>query len=114
MAKRVNAGTPVEAFQRALESMPFMMVDFSAEWCGPCKQIAPHVDELSEQNPDLIFLQVDVDECPELTKAFRITAMPTFILFSGKSEVGRIMGADLAKLKGLVQRAASPAAPAQP
>ncbi|KAI9018216.1 thioredoxin domain-containing protein, partial [Hyaloraphidium curvatum] len=52
--------------------------DFKAVWCGPCKQIAPVFTKLAAENPDVLFLQADVDEQEEVAKQEDIEAMPTF------------------------------------
>jgi len=59
----------------------FIMVDFTASWCGPCKRISPYFIELSKQFPNAIFCKIDVDDCQDIAEYHRIRAMPTFILF---------------------------------
>ena len=59
-----------------------VLVDFYADWCGPCRMLAPVVDEVSAQySEDLVVGKVDVDKCPELAKQFRVMSIPTLILF---------------------------------
>lgn len=85
-----------------------MFVDFFAEWCGPCKQVAPKLEAYAEQYPDVTFLKVDVDNdaTQELSSKNGISAMPTFIAFLGGEEVGKVVGANLAKMEDLIKKCA--------
>ena len=59
-----------------------VLVDFWATWCGPCRMLAPVVDELAHENEDkLIVGKVDVDNCPDLAKKVGVMSIPTLILF---------------------------------
>ena len=64
------------------------LVDFYATWCGPCKMIAPVLEELKSAE----VIKVDVDEERELTMKFGISAVPTLILMKNKEEVARTQG----------------------
>lgn len=77
----VNARTPV-------------LIDFYAQWCGPCKMMAPIIDEVAKDfEGKLKVVKVDVDESGETAAAFGVTAMPTFVVFKNGQEVWRRMGA---------------------
>ena len=70
-----------------------MMVDFWAEWCGPCRMLAPMVDKLAAQYEGKVTVgKVNVDECPELARQFRVMNIPTLLLFRGGELVDRQMG----------------------
>eukprot|EP00906_Rhabdomonas_costata_P030440 RCo043028 len=112
MVKEVESRMSLAEFRIELESHPVTLVDFFAEWCGPCKQIAPVVEQLSKQNPNVTFLKVNVDECQELSQSLGVTAMPTFVLFARAKEITRLAGANPAKLKEILQKASSYAASA--
>ena len=58
-----------------------VLVDFWADWCGPCKMLGPVVEELSNETDDVVFAKVNVDEEPDLAGAFGIMSIPTLILF---------------------------------
>ena len=64
-----------------------VIVDFYATWCGPCKMLTPVLEQLSEENPDLIVLKVDVDEVGSLAAQFGIQAVPTLLLFKGGQQI---------------------------
>ena len=71
-----------------------VLVDFWAEWCGPCKMIAPILDELAvELNSSLKIVKVNADENTSLIAEFSIRSIPTMIVFVGGKEVKRITGA---------------------
>ena len=67
------------------------VVDFWATWCGPCRMIAPILDELAEEK-GLEVGKVNVDEEPDLARRFGITAIPTLVIMKGGKESGRIQG----------------------
>lgn len=69
-----------------------VILDFWAEWCGPCRMIAPVVEEIAAENPDILVGKVNVDEEGELAQKFRISAIPTLIAFRDGTMVGQSMG----------------------
>ena len=70
-----------------------VLVDFWAEWCGPCKMIAPILDEIAEERADeLMILKLDVDENPQSAIQFGVMGIPTLILFKDGEIVERITG----------------------
>lgn len=81
-----------------------VVVDFSATWCGPCQRIGPLFHALPSKYPQAIFLNVDVDKCPETAAAQGVSAMPTFILYRNKSKVDRLQGADMVALEAKIKK----------
>jgi thioredoxin 1 len=72
-----------------------VIVDFFANWCGPCKRIAPVFEELAQKVPEITFLKVNVDDSEALSSAFDIEALPTFVCIKDSKVFKRIEGADL-------------------
>ncbi len=66
-------------FAATVKSSPTVLIDFWAEWCGPCKQFGPVYDQVSESNPDIVFGKVDTDAQQELARSFNISAIPTLV-----------------------------------
>jgi len=73
--------------QLAAAGGKLVVVDFHATWCGPCKMIAPHLEEMDKTMDDVVFLKVDVDECEDIAEEYKVTAMPTFIFLKNLEKV---------------------------
>lgn len=71
----------VENFNDAVEGNDILLVDFWAAWCGPCRQFAPTYEAASEANPDIAFGSVNTEEQQELSAGFRVTSIPTLMVF---------------------------------
>ena len=71
-----------------------VLVDFWAEWCGPCKQVAPILDEIAKEHGDKItIVKLNVDENPVTPSSYQVTGIPTLNLYSGGEVVKSIVGA---------------------
>ncbi len=85
----------------------YIFVDFFAPWCGPCRNIAPYLEELSEKYGEHIcFLKVNIDDVEEVAKTYDVKSLPTFMWFeSGKleSEFEPIIGASKTKVENQVK-----------
>ena len=69
-----------------------VLVDFWATWCGPCRMIAPVLEELSEENPDVKIVKVDVDENPELARQFQVMSIPALFVIKNGEVVAQSLG----------------------
>ncbi len=79
--------------QEVLESAQPVLVDFTAEWCGPCHMIAPVVEKLNKEWDGAVKVgQLDIDENVETTMEYQVMGVPTLILFKGGQPVERLMG----------------------
>jgi len=93
-------------FPRVLEQagMKLVVVDFFAIWCGPCQQIAPVFEQLSQKYGSAVFVKVDVDKCQGTAQSQGISAMPTFQFYINKTKVDALRGANPAELEGKIQK----------
>jgi thioredoxin 1 len=71
-----------------------VLVDFWAEWCGPCKMVAPILDEIAEEHEGKIRIaKLNVDDNPEIARRYSVMSIPTLIVFRDGQEAARIIGA---------------------
>jgi thioredoxin 1 len=82
-----------ENFEKFVNSHPLVVVDFWAEWCMPCRMIAPIIENLaSEYAGKAVFGKLNVDENPKTAAIYRVSSIPTLILFKNGIETERIIG----------------------
>lgn len=98
--------TAKKTFGEILRTEPLVLVDFTAEWCGPCKMLKPVLDDLKSETGDkLMILKLDVDKNPEASAAYNIQGVPTLILFKNGKNVWRNSGVlPLNFLKSKIER----------
>jgi len=78
--------------ERVLKSEKPVLVDFYAEWCGPCKQLGPILEDFAEEHPDVRVVKVDVAENSDLVSYYRVQAMPTLLVIRGGKVATRTIG----------------------
>jgi thioredoxin 1 len=80
--------------EQVLESHRPVLVDFWADWCGPCHIVAPVVEEIADERADTLRVaKLNVDESPYTAQRYGVQSIPTLILFAGGEERGRVIGA---------------------
>jgi thioredoxin 1 len=75
-----------------LKSEKKVVVDFNAEWCGPCKMLAPVLEEISEEKTDVKFVSVNVDENQNLASEYNVMSIPCLVIIENGKEIKRSVG----------------------
>ncbi len=79
--------------REVLESGKTVLLDFSAVWCGPCRMIAPYLEQIAEEREDIKVCKIDVDESPDLAAQYRVVSIPTLVVLRNGKTVTQSVGA---------------------
>ena len=79
-------------FENEILNSSAALVDFYADWCGPCKMVAPIVEEIATERTDITVGKINVDESPSLAMKYNVNSIPTLIVFKNGIEINRIIG----------------------
>ena len=80
-------------FDEIKNSEKVVLLDFYADWCGPCRMVAPIVDEIAEENPQYLVGKINVDNEPDLAMAFDVMTIPTLVVMKNGEVVNQVSGA---------------------
>ena len=79
--------------EEILNSDKNVLIDFFADWCGPCQRVSPVIDEIARENPDIKVGKINVDEQPELASQFGVMSIPTLVVMEGGQILNQARGA---------------------
>lgn len=82
-----------ENFDEIIGGEKKVLIDFYADWCGPCRMVSPIIDEIAEENPEIAVCKVNVDENPDLAGKFGIMSIPTIVVMEKGEIINKSMGA---------------------
>lgn len=82
-----------ENFESLRNSEKPVLVDFYADWCGPCRMVSPIIDEIAEEREDIVVAKVNVDREAELASEFGIYSIPSLVVMKGGKVVNQVSGA---------------------
>ncbi|XP_060093148.1 thioredoxin [Heteronotia binoei] len=104
-AKMVKTVGNMEEFSLELANAAskLIVVDFSATWCGPCKMIKPFYHSLAEKYPDVVFIEIDVDDAQDVASHCDVKCMPTFQFYKNNEKVHEFSGANKEKLEETIK-----------
>ena len=81
-----------ENFNEIKTKTSTVMLDFYADWCGPCRMVGPTVHEIAEERSDVTVGKINVDNDPDLAQAFGVMSIPTIVILKGGEEAARAVG----------------------
>lgn len=80
-------------FEELVNSEKTVLIDFYADWCGPCRMVSPIVDEIAEEHPEYLVGKINVDDEPELAMKFGVVSIPTLVVMKNGEVVDQQAGA---------------------
>ena len=87
-----------------LQSEKPVLIDFYADWCGPCKMLSPIVDKVAEENSDIKVVKINVDNSQDLAMRYQVMSIPTLVVIKNGKEVNRAVGLiDKDEIVGLIK-----------
>ena len=87
-----------------LQSDKTVLIDFYADWCGPCKMLSPIVDEVAEENTDIKVVKINVDNAQDLAMKYQVMSIPTLVVIKDGREINRSVGLiDKAEVVSLIK-----------
>lgn len=83
----------INNFDEVKNSEKTVLLDFYADWCGPCRMVSPLVDEIAQENPEYLVGKINVDNEPELAQAFGVSSIPMLAVMKNGKVVNQAVGA---------------------
>ena len=80
-------------FEQIINTDKPVLIDFYADWCGPCRMVSPLVDEIAEENPQYTVGKINVDNEPELAQAFAVSSIPMLVVIKNGKITNQVVGA---------------------
>lgn len=80
-------------FEQVRNSEKTVLLDFYADWCGPCRMVSPLVDQIAEENPQYLVGKINVDNEPELAQSFGVASIPTLVVMKNGKIINQSAGA---------------------
>ena len=90
-------------FDSLLHQNNLCVIKFGAEWCGPCVRFAPQFERLAEENQDIDFVHVDVDEFPDIANKYNVTALPSLVFVKYGEVLAKQQGVKIDNIKMSIQ-----------
>lgn len=78
--------------EEVIKSEKPVLIDFYADWCGPCKMLSPIIDEIAEENSEIKVVKVNVDDSQDLAMKYQVMSIPTLVVIKNGEEVNRSVG----------------------
>ncbi|GFE55159.1 thioredoxin [Babesia ovis] len=100
----VKLAKNTDEYHAALKGSEYVVAKFGASWCKPCQKAKVYIDELSEEHPDLLFLDVDVDELPQIADEEGVNSIPMYKLFKYGKAVDVHIGGDKQQLVDMIKK----------
>lgn len=89
--------------KEVLEESKTVLIDFYAEWCGPCKMLAPVLEEIAKENTNTKFVKINVDDAQDLAMEYNVMSIPTLVVIKNGKEVNRVVGlVNKSELMGII------------
>jgi thioredoxin 1 len=88
----VTEATSADFEKEVLQSEQKVLVDFNADWCGPCQMLRPTLEEFAEETKDIKVVSVNIDDEMELAEQYEVVSIPCLVLFEGGKEIKRSFG----------------------
>ena len=78
--------------EEVIKSEKLVLIDFYADWCGPCKMLSPIIDEIAEENSEIKVVKVNADDSQDLAMKYQVMSIPTLVVIKNGEEVNRSVG----------------------